>query len=133
MKPQQSKFLTFFNSKAFIFLGLVLIFLLSLAFYKEYSRQEKVNAEISQLEEEIKSYDESSYDLARLINYLKTDDYVEMEARRTLGFRKQGERVIIIKNEEPVAEVLGEQERANLTNAEKWFNYFFGKLNSNTL
>ncbi len=125
MQPQRGKVQSFFYSKNFIFACVILICLMVFALSKEYSRQSKVNEKIGELKQEAQDLEESNFKLAHLIGYLKSDEYVELEARKTLGYKKPGEKVVVIKNINGDTEVRGVQDRKNSSNLKKWFTYFF--------
>ena len=125
MKPQRNKIQTFFYSKNFIFTCVILICLMVFALSKEYSRQSKVNEKIGELKQEIHNLEESNFELAHLIGYLKSDEYVELEARKTLGYKKPGEKVVVIKNVDGDSQVKGAYTKKQESNPKKWFTYFF--------
>jgi cell division protein FtsB len=125
MQPQRGKIQSFFYSKNFIFACVILICLMGFALSKEYSRQSKVNEKIGELKQEALDLEESNFELAHLIGYLKSDEYVELEARKTLGYKKPGEKVVVIKNVNGDSQVKGAQDRKNGSNPKKWFSYFF--------
>ncbi|MFH1610435.1 MAG: septum formation initiator family protein [Patescibacteria group bacterium] len=125
MQPQRNKIQAFFYSKNFIFACVILICLMTFALSKEYSRQSRVNEKIGELKQEVNNLEESNFELAHLIGYLKSDEYVELEARKTLGYKKPGEKVVVIKNINGDSQVKGVQTNKNQSNPKKWFSYFF--------
>lgn len=125
MKSQKNKIQSFFYSKNFIFACVILICLMGFALSKEYTRQSKVNLKITELKQEIQDIEESNFKLAHLIGYLKSDEFVELEARKTLGYKKPGEKVVVIKNINGSSQVKGAQDRKDDSNPKKWFSYFF--------
>ncbi|MFH1457066.1 MAG: septum formation initiator family protein [Patescibacteria group bacterium] len=120
----KSKFQVFFYSKQFIFVCVVLICFLVFGLWQEYNRQAKVNLKITELKSEIGNLENSNFELAHLLSYLKTDENIELEARKTLGYKKPGEKVVVITNGLN-QQVLGINNIKESSNPQKWFRYFF--------
>ena len=105
---------------------LVLVLLLILSFVKvskEVVLRYNIQKEIKQLEEQLSDLKEKTDTTDKLIGYLKTDEYIEKEARSQLNLSKPGEKQINLFKGNTSAGV-GEQVE-NLPNMNKWFNYFF--------
>jgi len=113
---------SFFYTKGFVLVVILFIILLVVALIKEYNRQEKVDQKIFELEEEAADLEDSNLELARLINYLQSDEFVELEARKNLGYKKAGENVLVIEGMEENNQMLKKKEDKN--NFEKWLDYF---------
>jgi len=128
MNNKQTKLLRFLSSKIFTVLALVIIFLVGLAFYRDYVKQQDLNQEISNLGFDIEELAGKKIDLARLIDILESSNYIEREARLRLGLIKIGEKVISVPaNARPAGQVLGEAvELADKKlNPLQWFDFFF--------
>lgn len=123
MQKQTSKFLSFFYSRWFIILSLALIVLLLLSYNREIQRQKKINEKILELRNEALTLEQSNFKLARMLNYVQSEEFVELEARKNLNYKKPGEKVIVItenNNNEG-----GTKKAEQLSNWEKWLYYFF--------
>ena len=98
--------------------------------WKNYQVVEKID----KLESEITSEEETNENLKNLLVYYQTDSYKELELRKKLGYKKLGEKVVIIPelspaNQEVVeAEKIAEAEKQiEEPNVVKWYNYVLGK------
>ena len=105
-----------------VFLFLVILFGLAKGTIKNY----KVDTEIENLQDEINNLERQNQELGQLIDYLKSDAFVEQEAKLKFGYKKSGETLVVIPNQEV-------QETADaiipipeeLANPYKWWLYFF--------
>jgi len=98
--------------------------------WKNYQVVEKIDS----LESEIFKEKENNENLKNLLVYYQTDSYKELELRKKLNYKKQGEKVVIIPELNPVnqeeqiekqlAEKKKEIEEPNVT---KWYKYILGK------
>lgn len=116
----------------FIFVALLVI--AGFAIYKmshQAERQDGINGEVTKLQEQIGQLEGENQDLNDLINYLKTDDFKEKEAKDKLNLIKEGEQMVLVKEE-------GLEEKTDLVNNGKetelivrrenyywWWHYFF--------
>ena len=128
MNNNQTKLLRFFSSKLFTVLAIVIIFLVGLAFYRDYVKQQDLNQELSKLDIDIAELAGKKIDLARLVDILESSNYIEKEARLRLGLKKIGEKVISVPaNARPAGKVLGEavELKDKRLNTLQWFDFFF--------
>ncbi len=123
MQKQTPKFLSFFYSRWFIILSLVFIVLLLLSYNREIQRQKKINEKILELRNEALTLERSNFKLARMLNYVQSEEFVELEARKNLNYKKPGEKVIVITESDVNNGDIKKVE--NLSNFEKWLHYFF--------
>ena len=118
------------SSKILLILSLVILIFFSTNLVKQVINRRDLQKEVSALEGEINRLQGRNQELDSLIGY-----FVEKEARTKLNLRKPGEQIIIVE-EEPAESRLTETvkdvpvdlvsgEIVILTNAEKWWNYFF--------
>lgn len=114
---------SFFESK---FVNLVLVVLLILSIVKvvrEALVRYEINREINSLEGQLNDLESKSNKLNQLIAYLKTDQYIEKEARLKLNLVKPGEKQINFSS------TTGDDSTTvaleTTPNYIKWFNYFF--------
>lgn len=106
---------------------LMVIFVLGSAFSRELYRDYQVKKEIAKLKADIAEAEKNNYELSKLLDYYKTDEYKESEARARLNLKKDGEKVVMIEKEEAVTTVEDAPESKSLPNYIEWWNYFFGK------
>lgn len=133
MKAQQKHLIIrFFTSTGLFVVCLILLALISYSLVKEYIRRSQVNQEITHLESEIVELEEQSSELKKLAKYLKTESFIEKEARMNLGLSKPGEGVMIIPESSaqatPLEQAFIEQEvqkQESISNPKKWMQYFF--------
>jgi cell division protein FtsB len=130
MFGKNQKIIKIFSSRWFTLLVLAIIFLIGVAFYKDYQNQKDINQELDSLQANIEGLEGKKVELSKLIDILETSNYVEREARQRLGLKKPGEKVISVpENARPEPKVLGAAtELAPGRPAPlQWFDYFFLK------
>ncbi|MBU1119094.1 septum formation initiator family protein [Patescibacteria group bacterium] len=129
-----SLFKALFSSKIVVFIGFILLVLVSVALTKELMRKHNVNNEIEEVKKEIDRLERRNAELSSLIDYLRTDSFKEIQARQSLGMQKDGETSVAIT--EPVTpntdipevpEINEKTLEAEGSNVSKWWNYFFKK------
>jgi len=111
----------FFLLGAFL-IALILAISFARAFYKDYEIRQQIKA----LQAEVEELEARRLDSLELLDYVKTDAYVEDVGRTQLGLKKPGERVIIVDASEGITStevVLEERERATMW--KRWWKYFF--------
>ncbi|HEX9664290.1 MAG TPA: septum formation initiator family protein [Patescibacteria group bacterium] len=113
-------------SKNFIIICFIVLGLSTIALGKEIVRKYKVNNEISALEAEINNLARENGDLLSLVQYLKTENFVEREARLKIGYQRPGENVVIVTGDSSRAAEQAVVEETEDGNFYKWFVYFFG-------
>lgn len=129
------------SSKVFIFaIGFFLVFV-CINLGKEFYRKYQVQQEIDSLQSEVEGLKSSNQQLTELIDYFKTENFAELEARKKLNLQKEDEKVLVvnvsdvdileneIKTEENVQEIPKEEEikKQKKSNIQKWWDYFFNK------
>lgn len=126
MKRQQGfQFKKFFYSRSFIVVVLIVIFLLATNLVRTMSRDYKVRSEIRRLENEQTRLEMEQKRLSNLRDLFQSQFFVEEESRKSLGYAKPGEKMIIV---EPGAiSVSGNEEEEDLSNPQKWYKYFFSR------
>jgi cell division protein FtsB len=122
-------------------IGFLLIGLISQPLYKTIKKKYLINNEINNLKNEINSYQSKNGQLDSLIKYLESDQYIEEQARKNLGLVKEGESVIVLKNNNDTKDVKnmsngyvdqkvydiggkGSEVKQKITNPIKWISYF---------
>lgn len=114
----------FFNSPLFFIVGIALLLLLSVNLTRAQLRGRVIRSEILKLQDETTALERERQSYEALIAFLQSPDFLEKEARRTLGYAKPGEQVVVIEREQQ--EQLQQQEQP-ISNPRKWWVYFFGK------
>jgi cell division protein FtsL len=141
-KTKISEFI--FNAKTFFVLVLAILVLLMIPLSKNISGRFRINQEIKDLETQIANTQNKNNDLNKLITYLNSDQFVEQQARENLNLKKDGEQVVVLRGlnepqdgkvppstqENSVFSVPGlekAENRAETSNPQKWFKYFWGR------
>jgi len=112
-----------YNSNIFIVILAIALLYSTIKVGKELTRRWQINREIANLSEELSKAQGKKDQLQDLIDYLKTDKYVEEQARLQLNLSKSGEKRVDLSGDNQVIALATEQE--DLANWQKWFNYFF--------
>ncbi|PIZ99750.1 MAG: hypothetical protein COX77_00730 [Candidatus Komeilibacteria bacterium CG_4_10_14_0_2_um_filter_37_10] len=124
-------FYKLFNSKVIIYLLAIIIILFIAVAIKDIYRQRDLRGNLKNINQQLADLAQEKNDLANLLNYVQSNDFVEEEARTKLNMRKPGEKVIIISNTAQVKELLptpltvidpSEQDGKNW---QRWLDYFF--------
>lgn len=140
-KLKQSNFKKIIFSQNFLtFIGLAVIILISFPFCKNFIKQYKINKEIADFKKEISELQNKNSDLKNFVAYLESDQFAEEQARLSLGLKKPGEELTIIKTADkilassspsvgnPIFNIPGykkEEVRQEINNPKKWLKYFF--------
>ena len=118
-----------FSFKLFVAISVFVIIFLGIKLGGIYYIEYQIQKEINSLQNDIDSVKKNNYKLSQLIEYSRTDEFKEVEARKRLNLQGEGEKMVIIKpsldgieNTELQNESV---ENENLPNYLKWWNYFF--------
>ena len=121
---------------ALIVVGIGAIVMISLALTQETYRRYQIQKEIDDLRTQAEKKERDNQQLKGVIEYFKTDDFQEKEAKEKLSVQKEGEKVLMVKGDQPntnsnnnssgigAGQSIPEQ-RDNRTNLRKWWDYFF--------
>ena len=118
-----------FGMKSFLIILVGFLILFGFNFFKEYSRNRQLNAQIKKLEVMAKGLEAQNLDILSLAKYLDTEEFLEVEARTKLGLKKTGETTVVVN-------IPGMEEGATSTqpnpikktpNIKQWWKYFFEK------
>lgn len=119
-----------FSFNLFVAGSVLVVIFLGTGLGKEFYRDYQIQKEIDSLQSDIMAIEKDNYKLLQLIEYYKTDEYKEAEARKRFGLKKDGESVVIVKSD---PRVLGDfdikEENKNLPNYMRWWDYFFASKN----
>jgi cell division protein FtsB len=112
-------------SKFFLIFFVIIFIAVLFGLAKGTVKNHLVNNEMSDLEKDIIQLEKENQEFAQLINYLKTDSFIEQEAKLKLGYKKEGENLIIIPNGEFNPEEVNNETKDKTSNPSKWWAYFF--------
>lgn len=120
-------FVEFIKSKTFIVLGSLLLLVTLVVWSKTYYKRYQINQQIASLKSEIREVEGKSQEMNELINYLKTSEYKEQQARTLLNLQKPGEFAVALPNREEQAaeQARGQAAQESESNFSKWWRYFF--------
>lgn len=112
-------------SKFAVVLALFLFLIILFGLVKGTIRSHQVNAEVTQLQDQISRLNKQNQDFNDLIKYLNTDTFIEQEAKLKLGLKKEDENVVIIPNSEINTKIDLPTSQTQASNPQKWWQYFF--------
>lgn len=103
---------------------------------KQLARNERIENEVSLLQNEAERIRRENETLSEKIGYFSTADFREQEAKEKLGMKKEHEEVVVIKaRREEATEVVegrggrsqatSSRESARIPNYQKWWMLFF--------
>ena len=106
--------------------------MISLALTQETYRRYQIQKEIDDLKVQAEKKERENQKLLGMIEYFKTQDFQEKEAKEKLSVQKEGEKVLLVSGDRK-NEPVGEEEvstgkppqQDNRTNLRKWWDYFF--------
>lgn len=117
-----------------ITVGLGAIIMISLALTQETYRRYQIQKEIQDLQTQADKKERDNEKLKGIIEYFKTDDFQEKEAKEKLSVQKEGEKVLLVKGDKSsndpgkpadLSQASLPEQRDNRTNLKKWWDYFF--------
>jgi len=119
-----------------IMVGIGAIVMISLALTQETYRRYQIQKEIDDLKTQAEKKERDNEQLKGVIQYFKTDEFQEKEAKEKLSVQKEGEKVLMVKGDQPngnsnagPAETgtgqTAPEQKDTRTNLRKWWDYFF--------
>lgn len=123
----QSLWSKLFSSRIFLSALVLLFVFIVYSIYQEKREQKVTDENIASLQGEIYVLENKSLELAQLIKYLRSDEFVEKEAREKLNMQKQDEQVVIVPedDDELIGQVAGDMHQGLQANWTLWVEYFF--------
>ena len=112
-----------------ILVGLVMVAGMFFKYASEVYKDYKINAEIEDLKVNIQSLKEENEELLNYLEYLDTESYQEIVAKKELNLRKPGEEVVVIH--ESLASTINDQAKQETKTFTyipiymKWWRLFF--------
>lgn len=93
---------------------------------QQFQKKYQVQKEISDLESEISSLQGKNKDILDVLNYFRTPEYKQRQARSVLNLQKPGEFAVALPpGEETPADDSGGLNQNHESNLAKWWKYFF--------
>ena len=122
-----------FNNIFLSIIGLIVIVAISIPLAKNVSKQYEINNEIQNLKNEISDIEKKNSSLKDIIVYLESDQFAEEQARINLNYKKVGESLYVITDENKSENIklsleLNKNKKTN--NPIKWLNHFFNNYAS---
>ena len=126
-------------SQIFVIVGLFVLIFFFVTLSKEFLRGYEVNKELDNLKSEILTLEDQNSNFGDIIEYLKTSDFAEKEARKRFNYKKPGESMVVIETAnlgETTPNLSAENDyiddnlqtnNKEISNPEKWWDYYFGK------
>jgi len=118
-------FYRFLKSKLGILLAITLLALTIYYLARESYKKRLIDKEIALLEAEIASVEGNNKEILSLINYYKTAEYKDRQARSILNLQKEGEFAVALPERQPDDDGSVTGSNDSRSNLEKWWNYFF--------
>lgn len=125
MKNRRNKLSQFILSKGLFFFLVALLLFFSFSLLREIKNKKSIQDEIKSLQQELVNIDQQNSELQNLIDYLKTDEYAELEAKKKLGMKKTGEKVILVTEADLLEAKPVDDSADHISNGKIWWNYFF--------
>lgn len=116
------------SARPWLLLVIVLLIFFIIGTIRGIERRLRVNKELTALQQQIQFYEQENVKLDNLLNYLSSDTFVAMEARRQLGLGKTGEQPIVVvpSNATSNNNVASKTGVVKLpSNLQLWWDYFF--------
>ena len=117
---------TLLKSKFFRGLLAITLFLVLAFLGKELKARYELRKEIRELETQIKNLEGKNQETKLLIDYLKTQEFQERQARSLLNLQKPGEFAVALPFQEKSTSTELESAHDQRSNFAKWWDYFFG-------
>lgn len=124
---------SFLRWPAFLIANAVLLLLVGVSTLRETYQGWTVDHQIQALQAQADSLEGKKMELVRLTDNLASPDYVDVEARRRMGWKKPGERVVVLAGytagaaSSTASQVAVHASTPEESNPQKWWGYFFGK------
>lgn len=127
-----SRLPSFLRWPAFFVANAAVLLLVGASTLRESYQGWTVDREIRNLEAQAETLEGRKLQLMELADALQSPEQVELEARKRLGWKKDGERVVVLSGYEATgtwrgtdASVVTVPREPVLSNPERWWDYFF--------
>ncbi|OGE84340.1 MAG: hypothetical protein A2846_03860 [Candidatus Doudnabacteria bacterium RIFCSPHIGHO2_01_FULL_49_9] len=112
------------KSKLWLVVGSTLLALTAFYLARETYQKWQIDTEVEKLQDEIVAVEGQNKEILELINYYKTTEYKERQARSILGLAKPGEFVVTLPPRKEQAAGDSAQMDSK-THLQEWWEYFF--------
>lgn len=117
-----------------VFLFFIILGLFGYSTLKEINKKNQVEKDIELLKQEAEKIEKENMELEERIAYLGSQEYKEIQAKSKLNLQSPDENLIVItqepikrEEEKPKENQIRFQESKDISNYQKWWNYFFKK------
>lgn len=117
-----------FHSFLFTVGCLIVIFFVGLSLIRLWPKKVAVDNEAQNLQNKIAEAEQSKSDLARLLDYFKSDSYREREARLRLNYKKPDEQAVFIYRDENAKVPEEKSPEPEQSNPVKWWRWVWQKV-----
>lgn len=112
-----------------ITVGLIVLTILVIgAFFRNLSKLKKAKERIAEKEKEINELRKKNDEIKDRLKEISSEAYIEKQLRDNLGMSKEGEKVIVLPDEETlkglVPEINKTEEETKLPNWKMWLDFF---------
>ncbi|BCX14376.1 MAG: hypothetical protein KatS3mg088_059 [Patescibacteria group bacterium] len=112
-----------------ITIGLLILSILIIgAFFRNFSKLKKAKEKIAEKEREINDLKKKNEEIKNRLKEISSDSYIEKQLRDSLGMSKEGEKVVVLPDEETlksfVPNIYTKEEVTEQTNWKKWLDFF---------
>jgi cell division protein FtsB len=118
----------FLNSKWFFLFAIIITLAVTVSFLRAFYSDYQIRQEIRSLQDEIVRLESDKIDTLEILDYVKSDEYVEEKARTELNLVYPGEKMMIIdgniKNDRQIKNDVVKSKNSN-SNLKKWWDFFF--------
>jgi len=140
-KKNQNRKRSLLLKQLLIFALLVaVIYPLSKSFYRNYQKNKEIEDDINDFRNQVTEIEEKKFELRKYLDYAKSDEFIDKQARLSLNFKKEGEEVFVVKREEGTGDrdqkkeilnrygvINAKVEASTQSNFFRWKDYFFGE------
>lgn len=129
-QAKQSSFERVVMSRWFLISLLGIAVMVAIGYARAYYEDYKVRSEISSLQQEVDKLEKKKFTSLELLDYVKSDAFVEEKARTELNLKKPGENILALPTEhltsgpEATSTTLDHVDNVPLSNIKKWWYYF---------
>ncbi len=128
-KDQKSMWRRFFESRLFLVCSIVILVFVIMSYARAYYEDYEVRQKIQELEKQVQSLEGKKLESLQILQYVKSDNFIEEKARTELNLKKPGESVVFVEGVIPTQVPQATNETApvdepTLSNPMKWWYYF---------
>ncbi len=113
-----------------LFLAIILALVFSTGFTRAWLKDQAIQKDIQALEKERRKLETNKLHLLSVLKEIKSDSFIEKEAREKFGLQKPGEKLAILvdRNKKSLGEKYQEsaaESKIKESNLARWWKYFF--------